>query len=152
MAVRHIFIARPPEAVWATLADGRKYAEWVVGARKIRAANVEWPQIGAEIHFVVGYGPLKLHDRTVVRVCEPPQRLELEVHAGPLGTTRVAIQLIAWGEGTVLILDEHPLRGLSAGLHGPHIEMLLHLRNRVMLRNLARVAENIQPEQVGAHR
>jgi uncharacterized protein YndB with AHSA1/START domain len=152
MAVRQTFIALPPEAVWETLADGRRYAEWVVGTREVQAANVRWPRVGAEIHFVFGYGPLKLHDRTVVRVCEPPQRLELEVHAGPFGTARVAIRLIAWGEGTVLILDEHPLRGLSAGLHGPHIEMLLHLRNRLMLRKLARLAENSHPEQVGGHR
>jgi uncharacterized protein YndB with AHSA1/START domain len=152
MAVRPIFIALPRETVWATLADGRRYAEWVVGTREVRAADQSWPQVGAAIHFVFGYGPLKLHDHTVVRVCEPPRRLELEVHAGPFGTARAAFELIAWGEGTVVILDEHPLRGLGAGLHGPHVEVFLHLRNRLTLRNLARLAERTHPERVRERR
>ncbi|WP_331766017.1 hypothetical protein [Embleya sp. NBC_00896] len=38
-------------------------------------------------------------------------------------------------------MDEHPLRGPAARLHGPPGEAILHVRNRKMLRNLARVAE-----------
>ena len=36
MAVNDITIDAPPEKVFALLADGRQYAEWVVGAKRIR--------------------------------------------------------------------------------------------------------------------
>ena len=39
-----------------------------------------------------------------------------------------------------MILDEHPLLGPGARLQGPPSELLLHLRNRRMLGNLARTA------------
>src|SRR4051794_22167187 len=146
MAILRTFIDLPRSSVWETLSDGRKYAEWVVGTRDIRSVDADWPAVGSELHFVVGYGPLKLNDRTVVRVCEEPRRLELEIKAGPFGAIRVAIELIPWGEGTLVILDEHPLKGLSAGLHGPHTEALLFIRNRVMLRNLAGVTEKVHRE------
>ncbi|MDX6739155.1 SRPBCC family protein [Actinocorallia sp. A-T 12471] len=139
MAVRDVYIDAPRESVWRTLADGMTYAEWVVGTREVRSVDPAWPDVGAELHFTVGFGPLALHDRTVVRVCRPFERLELEISAGLLGTVRAAIQLIEWGKGTVVVLDEHPLRGVSAGLHGPPTELILHLRNRLVLRKLTEV-------------
>jgi len=146
MAILRTFIDLPRSSVWEALSDGRKYAEWVVGTRDIRAVDADWPAVGSELHFVVGYGPLKLNDRTVVRVCEEPGRLELEVKAGPFGAIRVAIELIPWGEGTLVTLDEHPLKGLSSGLKGPPSDPLLFIRNRVMLRNLAGVTEKVHRE------
>ncbi|MEO5876057.1 MAG: SRPBCC family protein [Streptosporangiaceae bacterium] len=143
MALSDTYIDLPRETVWQALADGRRYAEWVVGTREICSVDAGWPRVGSRLHFIVGYGPLKLSDRTVVRVSEAPERLELEVKAGPFGTVRVAIRLIEWGEGTVVILDEHPLRGVGAGLHGPPSEIFLQLRNRLMLRNLTTVSHEV---------
>jgi uncharacterized protein YndB with AHSA1/START domain len=142
MAVRHTYIAAPPEDVWAALADGDRYADWVVGTRRIRHADPDWPRVGACIEFTVGWGPVRLDDRTVVRVSVPPERLELEIKAGLFGTVRVTFALTPWGDGTVLVVDEHPLAGLGAGLHGPPGEMLLHLRNRLLLRNLKRIVHD----------
>ncbi|GAB2864742.1 SRPBCC family protein [Actinocorallia aurea] len=143
MAVRDIYIEAPREDVWRVLANGMAYAEWVVGTREVRSVDPAWPAVGAELQFTAGYGPWRLHDRTVVRVSRPPDRLELEIHARRFGTIRAAVQLIEWGTGTVVVLDEHPLRGLSAAFHSPTTELVLHLRNRVVLGNLSRVARRV---------
>jgi hypothetical protein len=37
--------------------------------------------------------------------------LGLEADGGPLGTARIVLDLSEWGEDTVVVLDEHPLRG-----------------------------------------
>ncbi|ROO88667.1 polyketide cyclase/dehydrase/lipid transport protein [Actinocorallia herbida] len=140
MAVRDVYIEVPRERVWRVLATGTAYAEWVVGTREVRSVDPAWPAVGAELHFTAGYGPWALHDRTVVRVSRPPERLELEIHAGRFGTIRAALQLIEWGAGTVVVLDEHPLRGIGATLHSPTTELFLNLRNRLALDNLAKVA------------
>ncbi|MQY06779.1 SRPBCC family protein [Actinomadura macrotermitis] len=142
MAVRHHFIDAPPDAVWAALADGSRYADWVVGTKRILREDPQWPQVGAEIRFEFGAGPLTFSDRTVVRVCEPPERLELEIKARIFGTVRMAFSLTAWGEGTLVIADEHPLTGLGTGLQGPPAELVLNLRNRLMLRNLDAVVQD----------
>lgn len=144
MAVLHTFVDIPRESVWEALEDGRRYAEWVVGTRDIVSVDPSWPAVGAELEFVVGYGPFRFQDRTVVRLCEPGSRLELEIKAGRFGAIRVAFELKDWGAGTLVICDEHPLKGLSTGLEGPPTDVLLFFRNRVMLRNLAGVAEKVR--------
>ncbi|GAA2587407.1 SRPBCC family protein [Actinomadura fulvescens] len=149
MAVRHHYFAAPREAVWAALADGARYADWVVGTREILREDPAWPAVGSQIEFAVGWGPLKYRNRTVVRICEPLDRLELEIKMGLLGAVRVAFQLLPWGEGAVLIVDEHPLRGISAGLHGPPGEVVLSLRNRLMLRNLTAIVAEKKREGAG---
>ncbi|MCD0451588.1 SRPBCC family protein [Actinocorallia sp. API 0066] len=152
MAVREVFIDQPPDIVWGVLSDGKKYAEWVVGTRKVQEVDPGWPAPGASLQYVARYGPFGLSDRTVVRICAPPERLEMEIKAGPFGSVRVAIRLIPWGTGTVVILDEHPLRGISAGLHGPLSELVLHVRNRLMLRELAHTVERSAARQRPAAR
>jgi hypothetical protein len=79
-----------------------------------------------------------------VRRCKAPKRLELEAFAGRLGTARIAIELIAWGSGTLVIVDEHPLQGPGSSLHTAPSEALLHLRHRSMLSRLARAVEHGQ--------
>jgi carbon monoxide dehydrogenase subunit G len=142
VAIRHVLIERPPAAVWAVLCDGERYAEWVVGTQRIRSADGDWPAVGSTIHFDFGIGPITFSDRVVVRVCEPPRRLELEAHAGALGTARIAIEVMAWGADTLVVVDEHPLRGIGGALHSVPNDVLIHLRNRRMLRNLSRIVED----------
>ncbi|MFJ6214759.1 SRPBCC family protein [Streptomyces sp. NPDC092296] len=142
MAVRHGLVRRTPQTVWSVLADGSQYAKWVVGTAETREADSHWPEVGSEIHYCVRLGPARLRNRTVVRVCEPPHRLELEAVAGPLGTARIAIQLMPWGNAeTLVIVDEHPLRGPGSHLHMAPVEILIQLRHRRMLTRLAKVVE-----------
>ena len=151
MAVLNMLIEHNPEQVWQVLSDGWAYAEWVTGTRNIRDVDDRWPQPGARIHYTVGAGPWTFDDVTTVRMVEPCRLLELEAHAGRLGTARVSIELLDWGEGrTVVILDEHPLTGPGARWHSVPLDAALRLRNRRMMRSLARVVrERHQGRQLG---
>lgn len=145
MAQRQQLIECPPARVWDVLADGDTYAQWVVGTKQILHADNHWPTVGAGLRFRVGLGPLTFEDTCIVRICEPGSRLELEAKADPLGTARIAFTLLPWADHTLVILDEHPLRGLGARIQGPPTELVLHLRNRHMLANLARTATEGAP-------
>ncbi|RKE17352.1 SRPBCC family protein [Streptomyces sp. TLI_171] len=138
MAQRQRLIEAAPEQVWDVLANARSYAQWVVGTQDVLDSDDDWPAVGARLGFRVGVGPATFEDTCVVRICEPLHRLELEAAAKPLGTARIAFGLIPWAEHTLVLLDEHPLRGLGARLENPLTELALHLRNRQLLGNLAR--------------
>ncbi len=139
LARRHV--RATPRQVWAVLADGWRYADWVLGTRAIRAVDVEWPARGSCLHYTVGYGPLAYRNRTTVAACVPERVLELEVHAGPAGTARVGLRLTPERDGTLVMLEEHPLRGPVAWLHTPLANLPYALRGHLMLRDLARLAE-----------
>lgn len=136
----NVLIERHPEQVWEVLSDGRAYAEWVAGAQDIRDVDAHWPEPGARIHYTSGIGRWTIDDVTTVRLMEPCRRLELEAYAGRLGTARISIELLSWGESrTVVIIDEHPLTGLGARWHSAPLDAALRLRNRHMMRSLAKV-------------
>ncbi|MFF1549346.1 SRPBCC family protein [Streptomyces sp. NPDC058291] len=141
MAVRHRLIKVSPRTVWAVLSDGSRYADWVVGTSSSEPVRGQWPQVGAAIAYEVRVGPLRLTNETVVRHCEEGSQLELEAHAGVLGTARIALELRPWGEHCLVIVDEHPLQGASGRLHNAAAEALIQLRHRAMLARLARVCE-----------
>jgi uncharacterized protein YndB with AHSA1/START domain len=142
VAIRHRLIRTSPQRVWSVLADGERYADWVVGTAESHPVSGQWPQVGAEIGYEVRFGPVRLTNQTVVRRCEEGAALELEARAGALGTARIAIELRPWGEHCLVIVDEHPLRGLGGTLHNAGVEALLQLRHRSMLVRLAGVCEN----------
>ncbi|OXS34967.1 SRPBCC family protein [Streptomyces sp. XY006] len=141
MAVRHHLIRVPPSAVWDVLADGNRYGEWVVGTSESHPVRGHWPHKDAAIRYQVRLGPVRLDNETTVRHCEEGSRLELEAHAGALGTARIAIELRPWGEHCLVIVDEHPLRGAGGRLHNAGFEALIQLRHRAMLARLARLCE-----------
>lgn len=111
MAVRHRLIRTSPANVWRTLSDVERYGEWVVGTSRAGLDEGRWPELGAALRYEIKFGPLALHNRTVVRRSEPDTALELEVDSGALGTARIAIEIRPWGKDTLIIFDEHPLRG-----------------------------------------
>ncbi|MEV6019161.1 MULTISPECIES: SRPBCC family protein [unclassified Streptomyces] len=143
MAMRHQVIEQPPGAVWAVLEDPRLYAEWVVGTSASWPLDDRWPQVDAELAFRVDLGPWTLEGRTVVRRVEPPRWLELEADSGRLGTARIAIEVRSWGGQTLVLVDEHPLRGPGGALHAAPLELLIQLRHRSMLPRLARTVEAV---------
>ncbi|MFE8990446.1 SRPBCC family protein [Streptomyces collinus] len=141
MAVRHHLIRVGPGVVWDVLADGHRYAEWVVGTSESHPVRGQWPRTGAAIRYEVRLGPVRVDNETVVRLCEEGARLELEAHAGALGTARIAIELRPWGEHCLVIVDEHPLQGAGGRLHNVGFEVLIQLRHRTMLARLAKICE-----------
>jgi uncharacterized protein YndB with AHSA1/START domain len=141
MAVRHQLIKRPPEAVWAVLEDASRYSDWVVGTSSSRRKSGDWPKTGSTLEYTVRLGPWTADGETVVRLYDPPGRLELEAKSGALGTARIAIEVRPWGDETLVVVDEHPLRGPGGLLHNTVIDALLQVRHRAMLRRLADVIE-----------
>ncbi|UNO43494.1 SRPBCC family protein [Streptomyces sp. MST-110588] len=136
MAIRHVLIPASVDAVWSVLCDGDKYQQWVVGPTATEQVDDHWPQPGAAVRYRVGPGQGLLKGRTVVRICVPRERLELEARAGRLGSARIAIRLLPWGEECIVIIDEHPLRGIGAHMHNVVLDAFLHARHRRMLVNL----------------
>ncbi|MEU5700717.1 SRPBCC family protein [Streptomyces aurantiacus] len=152
MAVRHRLIKKTPREVWAVMADGTRYADWVVGTSSSYPVRGQWPQVDSAIGYEVRLGSLCFTNETVVRACDEGHELELEAHAGPLGTARIAIELRPWGEYTLVVIDEHPLQGVGGFLHNMGVEALIQLRHRPMLKRLADVCENGRgrPQPTGA--
>jgi len=151
MTVQNVLIDRDPRQVWQVLSDGRSYADWVAGAQRIRDVDESWPEPGSSLHYTFGAGGLTLDDVTTVRLMEPGRRLELEAHAGRLGSARVSIELLPWGQGrTVVIMDEHPLTGPGARWHSMPLEAALRIRNRRMMRSLADVVHRYDDASAGA--
>ncbi|MEU4505642.1 SRPBCC family protein [Streptomyces sp. NPDC024089] len=148
MAVRHKLIAREPSVLWAVLEDESRYADWVVGTLDSAPGSGRWPEVGSSIEYTVRVGPKEFHGHTTVRRLDAPHALELEAHGGPLGTARIAFDIRPWGDKTLVILDEHPLRGLGGSLHNTVVDAFAQLRHRSMLRRLAEVVEGL-PQDTG---
>jgi hypothetical protein len=141
VAVRHRLIKVAPRTVWAVLADGSRYAEWVVGTSTSQPVRGHWPEVGAAIAYEIRLGPLSLGNETVVRRCEEGTVLELEARAGVLGTARIALELRPWGEHCLVLVDEHPLQGAGGVLHNAGVEALIQVRHRAMLARLDKVCQ-----------
>ncbi|MGP4113589.1 SRPBCC family protein [Streptomyces sp. 4N509B] len=142
MAVRPILIRRPPERVWSVLSDPDSYARWVVGTEDTELAAGAWPEVGSTLRYSVRTGPRgRAEGTTVVRGCEPRRLLELEARAPRLGSARISIRMLPWGDDTLVIVDEHPLTGAVGWLHNRAVDAALQLRHRQMLRRLARAVE-----------
>jgi uncharacterized protein YndB with AHSA1/START domain len=106
-------IARPPEAVFATLANPHTYPRWLVGAKQIRSVDPGWPAAGTKFHHRVGIGgPLSVADSTSSLGADPPNRLDLQVRARPLGRGRVTFRLQPHRTGTELGFTEVPVGAL----------------------------------------
>ena len=141
MAVRHRLIHAAPHQVWDVLSDASRYADWVVGTSESNVARGQWPELGSALEYTVTLGPWTVSGTTIVRRVDARRELELEVDSGPVGTARVAIEVRPWGENSLVIMDEHPLRGIGGTLHNAAFDALIQLRHRDMLRRFARVVE-----------
>jgi len=134
-------IGTSPEAVYAVLADGWTYSDWVVGTAHIRAVDDGWPAPGTRIHHKAGPWPMSLRDKTVSVVAESPTLLVLEPHMWPLGRARVSIHLTEVEPGMTKVrmaedFEAGPLRWVRTKVN----DLLLHHRNRESLRRLKDLA------------
>src|SRR6478672_13163745 len=109
MAVNSTHIAATPHQVFAVLADGWRYSNWVVGTSHMRAVESEWPATGARLHHCSGIWPLVTRDETVVEESVPDRKLVLLAKGGILGSARVRLELEPDGDGTIVSLLEAPV-------------------------------------------
>jgi uncharacterized protein YndB with AHSA1/START domain len=132
----------PPEAVFDVLADGRRYADWVVGAKRVRAVDDTWPEPGSRFHHEVGVGPLTLKDSSTLLALKPPRQVVLEVRAWPAGKARVTITVSPGeGGGSEVLLEEVPTDGLAKTVDSWPLRRLTMLRNVESLKRLRRIAD-----------
>lgn len=134
-------MAVAPPVVWAALADAATYGDWVVGSKRIRAADPAWPAPGSRFHHTVGVGPLSVNDHTESLEADPPSLLRLRAKARPLGTAQVTLELTPSAGGSFVRMTEHP-DGLSSVLGiNPLVHLLTMVRNAESLRRLEKIAE-----------
>lgn len=141
MAENTTLVQAPPEDVFDTLLDPASYLLWVVGSKHVRGVDAQWPQVGARLHHVVGWGPLNDHDVTEILAVDRPRRLVLEARAWPFGTAEVEITVVPEANGTRLTLRETPRQGPAARFDNRLMQLGIRLRNRLGLRRLCRWVE-----------
>jgi uncharacterized protein YndB with AHSA1/START domain len=137
------------EVVWSVLADGFRYAAWVVGASRVRAVDPTWPAVGSRIHHSVGSWPLLLDDVTEVLACEPGRALTLQARAWPAGEARVELELTPSDEaapgGCRIDMREDATHGPATLLPQSLRQLAIGPRNVESLRRLAYLAERPLP-------
>jgi hypothetical protein len=131
------------DKVWRLLANGRRYADWVVGASHIRDVEPTWPAPRSQFHHTVGIWPVHLRDTTIVKECEVGQRLVLEARALPFGRARVEIVLEDIPAGTRIVMSEEACSPSIARWSNPLLTPLIHVRNMEALRRLAELCEKV---------
>lgn len=130
-----------PDRVFAVLADGWTYSDWVVGTAHIRDVDREFPALGTAIHHKIGPWPLSVKDRSVVLDCDPDRMLYLKVRLWPFGTGLVRLVLAPiGGAATRITMTEDFDEGPLSWAHTKVNDYALHLRNRESLRRLADLA------------
>lgn len=145
MAHNEIDVEAPPEAVFAVLADPRSYARWVVGSRKIRRADPDWPARGSAFDHAVGIGPLTLKDSSEAVESDPPRLLRLRVMTRPLAVAWVTLRIHPSGGGARVEMDEVAADTRSRLFFNPLTDPLIKLRNAESLRRLKALAERREP-------
>jgi uncharacterized protein YndB with AHSA1/START domain len=153
MSLNRIVIEAPPAEVFETLLDADTYERWVVGARKIRAVDPEWPAEGSRFHHSVG-APPSIDDNTKILAVEPNRRLELEARFRPLGVARVIFTLepIENGRSTLVTMTEEPIGGPLQRLDSRPLHQLLWARNAWSLARLRKIVlERHKASGPGSH-
>jgi uncharacterized protein YndB with AHSA1/START domain len=128
-----------PEEIFAVLSDGYVYDEWVVGSKRIRAVDPDFPAPGSQFHHTIGAGPVDIKDSSKVLEADPPKRLVLSVRFRPAGTATVELTLEPRDNGkTRVVMKETPESGAVRALALVTSLMLL-VRNELSLWRLRRL-------------
>ncbi|OJF11838.1 SRPBCC family protein [Couchioplanes caeruleus] len=141
MAIVQRIVPARPDQVFAVLADGWTYSDWVVGTVHIRDVDAGWPAPGSRLHHKAGPWPLSLHESSEVLTCEPERELTIRAGLWPLGEAHVRILLDPVEGGRTRITMEEtfgagPLRWVHTKLN----DLVLHRRNIESLRRLCDIA------------
>lgn len=135
-------IKAPPERVFAVLADGWSYSDWVVGTAHIRGVDPGWPEPGTKLYYQAGLCPLTISDTTLVLESQPPVRLVLRPRLRVLGHLTVRFDLAPVDtDATRVTLTENIEQGPVRWLWTKAYDLAMHARNVEALRRLADLAE-----------
>jgi uncharacterized protein YndB with AHSA1/START domain len=140
VATNERYMAVPPEAVWAVLADPQGYAYWVVGSKLIRDAEPEWPAPGSRFHHTIGVTGMTVSDHTESLEADPPRMLKLRAKGRPVGTATVTMELEPRDGGTLVRISERPDGVYSPMALNPVVHLTTKLRNAESLMRLEELA------------
>jgi hypothetical protein len=142
-----------PDRVFAVLADGWTYSDWVVGTAHIRDVDPSWPEPGSKLHHKAGPWPLSLKDSSTVVACEPDRSMTMKVGLWPLGEGTVKFELEpAGGTATRVTMHEDFSAGPLQWMRNKINDLVLHRRNIESLRRLADIAEREKARDQQAQR
>lgn len=147
MTARRLVAAARPQ-VWAVIADGWTYSQWVVGNSRMRAVDADWPAPDAVIKHSIGVWPLLINDETIVQHCIPQEKLVLLAKLGPFGAACITLQLAATTEGCWIEMTEVPVDGPMSLVPNRLALAAVQPRNRECLWRLAALAERLQSDDV----
>ncbi|MEQ1786980.1 MAG: SRPBCC family protein [Acidimicrobiales bacterium] len=123
-----------PDEVYAVLSDPETYPEWLAGAQHIRHVDRAFPARGATFDHEVGpTAETTVADSTRSLIADPPHRLQLEVHVGPI-TGIVDFCLTPTGQGTEVVFRERLVGWLGAAM--PVLRLAIYGRNKASLERL----------------
>lgn len=132
----------PAGTVWDVLADGWLYANWVVGASRIRDVESEWPQPGSKLHHSFGVWPVLINDSTEVLASEPGREMLLKARGWPAGEAHVRIMISPQGpDASVVSISEDATAGPGKVVPRPLRQLVIGPRNAETLNRLALIAE-----------
>ena len=141
MAVTRRVLNAAADHIYAVLADGWTYSDWVVGTAHIRSVDDTWPAPGSHLHHKVGPWPLSIRDKSTVLECEPGRMMLTKVRLWPLGEGHVRITLVPVGSTrTTVTMEEHFVGGPLSVLQNKINDVVLHRRNAEALRRLEDLA------------
>ncbi len=134
-------IQAPPDRVFAVLADGWTYSDWVVGTAHIRDVDDTWPAPGSKLHHKAGPWPFSLQDSSTVVSMTPNKEMTLKAGLWPLGQVCIRFVLEPVGtNATRITMEEEFEAGPLLALRNKVNDLVLHRRNIESLRRLADIA------------
>ena len=148
MAIVQRTIQAPPDRVFAVLADGWTYSDWVVGTVHIRDVDDSWPAPGSKLHHKAGPWPFSLQDSSTVVSMVPERELLLKAGLWPLGQARIKFVLEPLGtKATRITMEEDFEAGPLLFLRNKVNDLVLHRRNIESLRRLSDIATREKTRQ-----
>jgi hypothetical protein len=143
MAKNSVRIHAAPEDVYAVLNDADAYPRWVVGAKRLRGTDPEWPEPGSRFHHEIGAGPAVLKDTSKILRKRKNRAIDLEVRFRPAGVAHVQLRLrpVRKGRATIVTMRERATAGPAAWLWSWPLDAGVHVRNGWSLRRLRRLVE-----------
>lgn len=147
MSRRSRVIKAPPARVFDALLTAENFGYWVVGSKRVRGVDADWPKVGSVFHHSIGFGPLHIDDDTEIKEIDPPRRLVMSARMGPAGSAAVHLFLHPLGRRrTKVVMEEKPESGPARLVPRRLVDRAVGVRNAGSLRRLARLVE--RPESV----
>ena len=142
MSRNRIELPADRDTVFDILLDPYAFPKWVVGARRIRGVDPDWPRIGSAFYHASGPGgDITVKDKTVLVSMQRPQSLVLEAYLRPLGIVRIRLflDLGRSPERTRLTMIEAPAPETKMRRFTKLLNPMLKIRNRRSLKCLEKL-------------